>query len=276
MRQFHRPARLDPEVAESIEGAADVAATSELAHRTAQLLVGAGDAASASPARLSAAAAAQPPAGASPAANAAPVRARLSSTASPTHPAPAVAPTTGPVSTLTAGEEPLAVTRAGVVAVAAQGVDEVAELWADSPAGTLPGTLWRLFLLREWLRRDLDLVSRRYATVVDLSRQAEDAPERARLRTALAGARRAPAPEQVREQSDTVLRGQAQGVRALAPVCLLAAGFLRALAAGSQDTWIDDDTDDLADHVTRRDSALLRTAQELADAARRAQAGTLS
>lgn len=224
MRQFHRPARLDPEVAESIEGAADVAATSELAHRTAQLLVGAD--------------------------------------------APSHAPATG--------EEPLAITRAGVVAVAAQGVDEVAELWADSPAGTLPGTLWRLFLLREWIRRDLDLVSRRYATVVDLSGQQEDAPELARLHTALTEARRAPAPEQVRAQIDTVLRGQSQGVQALAPVCLLAAGFLRALATGSQDTWIDDDADDLADHVTRRDSALLSTAQELVDAAHRAQAGTLS
>ena len=39
-RQFHRPARLDPEAAESIEGTADTAASSELAHRTAQALLG--------------------------------------------------------------------------------------------------------------------------------------------------------------------------------------------------------------------------------------------
>ena len=39
-RQFHRPARLDPEVAESIEGAADTASSSELAHRAAQALLG--------------------------------------------------------------------------------------------------------------------------------------------------------------------------------------------------------------------------------------------
>ena len=39
-RQFHRPARLDPETAESIEGAADTASSSKLAHRTAQALIG--------------------------------------------------------------------------------------------------------------------------------------------------------------------------------------------------------------------------------------------
>ena len=39
-RQFHRPARLDPETAESIEGAADTASSSELAHRAAQALIG--------------------------------------------------------------------------------------------------------------------------------------------------------------------------------------------------------------------------------------------
>ena len=66
------------------------------------------------------------------------------------------------------GMEPI--TREGVVAVvAAHGVDVVAELWADSPATTLPGALWRLFLVREWLRRDPALIARRYAVVVDLT-----------------------------------------------------------------------------------------------------------
>ena len=39
-RQFHRPARLDPEAAEQIEGSTDTAVASELAHRAAQALVG--------------------------------------------------------------------------------------------------------------------------------------------------------------------------------------------------------------------------------------------
>jgi len=39
--------------------------------------------------------------------------------------------------------------------------------------------------------------------------------------------------------------------------------------------WIDDDADELADRVTRRDSALLATAAELAEASRRAASGRL-
>ena len=62
---------------------------------------------------------------------------------------------------------------------------------------------------------------------------------------------------------------------ALAPVLLVVAGFLRALAAGSNPVWIADDADELADRVTRRDSALLATADELTEAARRAESGRL-
>ena len=52
-------------------------------------------------------------------------------------------------------------------------------------------------------------------------------------------------------------------------------GLLRALAAGSTPEWIEVDTDELADRVTRRDSALTATADELAEAARRAAASWL-
>ena len=124
-RQFHRPARLDPEVAESIEGAADTASSSELAHRAAQALLGGRSLPDDSHGSYDDGASDDP------------------------------------------GEW---ITRPGVVAaVAAHGVDAVAELWADSPATTLPGALWRLFLVREWIRRDPALIARRYATVVDLS-----------------------------------------------------------------------------------------------------------
>ena len=127
---------------------------------------------------------------------------------------------------------------------------DVAELWADSPATTLPGTLWRLFLVREWIRRDPALIERRYATVVEVG---DDDGARHRLEAALAAA----------------------SVTALAPVLRLAAGFLRALAAGSSAVWIEDDTDELADRVTRRELALTATAEELDEAARRAAAGLL-
>lgn len=217
-RQFHRPARLDPEVAESIEGGVDTAVASELAHRAAQALVG----------------------------------------GFPTTP-----------------DDPI--TREGVIAVVAgQGVDDVAELWADSPATTLPGALWRLFLVREWIRRDPALVERRYATVVDLTGPDDDGALASRLDAALAQGRPAIAPEELRQRLDSALAGALEGsVPALAPLLATTSSFLGALAAGSAPQWIDDDADPLADRVTRRDSALLATADELADAAARAQAGLL-
>ena len=229
-RQFHRPARLDPEVAESIEGAADTASSSELAHRAAQALLGGRSLPDDSHSSYDDGASDDP------------------------------------------GEW---ITRPGVVAaVAAHGVDAVAELWAESPATTLPGALWRLFLVREWIRRDPELVDRRYATVIDLT-GADDATN-ARLESALGEARPAPSPTDLREHLDAVLAGSVEGsVTEIAPLLSATAGFLRALAAGSNPVWIEDDTDELADRVTRRDSALLATADELTDAARRASAGLL-
>lgn len=215
-RQFHRPARLDPEAAEQIEGSADTAIASELAHRAAQALIG----------------------------------------GFPTD------------------SEEGPITRAGVTAaVASQGIDDVAELWADSPAATLPGTLWRLFLVREWIRRDPQLVASRYATTIDLT---TDEAATARFEAALSEAAPAPAPAEMRAHLDRLLAGQLEGsVTALAPLLRMASGFLRALAIGSNPIWIEDDADELADRVTRRDSALLATSQELAEAARRAAAGLL-
>lgn len=216
-RQFHRPARLDPEVAEAIEGGEDPAVASELAHRTAQALVGG-------------------------------------------FPEPDDA----------RGPEPI--TREGVVAVvAAHGVDAVAELWADSPATTLPGALWRLFLVREWLRRDPELIARRYAAVVDLTGAGPEVL--ARLEAALVEARPVPSPERLRAALDGALDG-AQGADApgLAPLLAATADFLRALAAGSDPVWIEEDADELAHRVTRRPRALPATADELDEAARRAAA----
>lgn len=237
-RQFHRPARLDPEAAESIEGTADTAASSELAHRTAQALLGG-----------------YPSEGGEPGDGQAP--------GSPL----------GNCAAGEASEEPGEwLARPDVVAaVASHGVDAVAELWADSPATTLPGALWRLFLVREWLRRDPALIARRYAVVVDLTGAGPEAL--ARLEAALVEARPAPAPEQVRADLDRVLDGAEEtGAPGLAPLLAATADFLRALAAGSDPVWIEEDADELAHRVTRRPRALPATADELDEAARRAAA----
>lgn len=257
-RQFHRPARLNSDMADSLVGSQDTAEASELAHRTAQTLLGGypsdDDTGS------------------------------VAATASKAHGESAL-------SSESSSADPI--TRAAVVAlVATQGVDAVAELWADSPASTLPGTLWRLFLVREWIRRDLELVSRRYATTVTID---DDNETGARLDAALLTATPAPSPQDIRDAIDAALTGSlahppadvtgtisgANNADADNPLSRLSvitarvAAFLRALAAGSHPVWIDDDTDDLADRVTRRDSALLATADELDAAARRAALGIL-
>ena len=37
--------------------------------------------------------------------------------------------------------------------ITTEGIDTLAETWANSPAESLPGLLWRGYLLREWIRR---------------------------------------------------------------------------------------------------------------------------
>ena len=60
-----------------------------------------------------------------------------------------------------ASEDPAVVDRL-VRLVEAEGLDTVAGLWSDSPPHTLPGALWRLYALREWVRRDPRTVAVRY------------------------------------------------------------------------------------------------------------------
>jgi len=58
-------------------------------------------------------------------------------------------------------EDPALVARL-VALVDEEGLDTIATLWAQSPPDTLPGALWRLYLLREWVRRDPRTVAERF------------------------------------------------------------------------------------------------------------------
>ena len=40
------------------------------------------------------------------------------------------------------------------------GLSTLAELWSQRPARSLPGALWRLYVLREWVRRSPEEASR--------------------------------------------------------------------------------------------------------------------
>lgn len=140
--------------------------------------------------------------------------------------------------------------------VETEGLDVVAAMWADSPPESLPGALWRLYVLREWVRRDP-------ATVADRYRQGVDA---APVEGAVAGVAVPPGPADVRAVVDAVLSGVYTGD--LATALDRAAAFCRVLATGAA---FDADHLDLVDprgaeRQTRGASSLLRTADELARA----------
>lgn len=159
-----------------------------------------------------------------------------------------------------------AVVRRLVTLVDTEGLDAVATLWSRSPYTTLPGTLWRLYLLREWVKLGPDVVADRYRRGL----------ERAEVSGAIAGVAHAPGPEEIRFAVDQVLTGVYEGD--LAVTLERAGAFLRVLATGSalDADWIEDDDHDLADLVTRRAGALLATAEELGEAAALHRQGRLS
>lgn len=163
-----------------------------------------------------------------------------------------------------AAEDPAVVARL-VGLVEAEGLDTVAGLWSDSPPTTLPGALWRLYMLREWVRRDPRTVAERYRMGV----------ARAEVHDVVAGVASPPGPGEVRDVVDAVLSGVFAADLAVA--LERGAAFCRVVATGAAfdaDFVADRDTD-LAERVTRGASSLVRTAEELEEAAGMWRAGHL-
>lgn len=100
------------------------------------------------------------------------------------------------------------------------GLSTVAELWSDRPARSLPGALWRLYVLREWVRRDATAASADY----------RDGLAYANVSGAIAGVATPPGPEQIQEMTDAVLTGVFEGD--LDGALDRAAAFCRVVAAG--------------------------------------------
>lgn len=160
--------------------------------------------------------------------------------------------------------------RVGAI-IDAEGLDEIAGLWSRSPATTLPGALWRLYLLRAWLERDPETITMRFR-----AGSAESAPSAVRdpdddgERDAVVS----PQPPVLDEVLAQLFAGTSE--IPLADALEQSAAFLRVLADGTEadPRWRTHD-DDAAHPVTRRPDALAATAGELQQAAARARAGTL-
>ena len=163
-----------------------------------------------------------------------------------------------------AAQDPAVVGRL-VHLVESEGLDTVAALWSDSPAGTLPGALWRMYALREWVRRDPRTVAERYRAGM----------ARAEVHDAVAGVAAPPGPDEVRDVVDRVLAGVFDADLAVA--LERAAAFCRVLAIGSaiDADYVADSDVALAGQITRGASSLVRTAEELELAAALWRAGAL-
>ncbi|MBM7824204.1 hypothetical protein JOD55_000031 [Arcanobacterium pluranimalium] len=136
--------------------------------------------------------------------------------------------------------------------IVAEGIDVIAQSWADAPAESLPGILWRGYLLREWIRRFPDVVRERLAAARLFAHEQDTAKLKANSELV-------PGYEDVLALWDEVFRGDFRGD--FANVLRSSARFTDFLAH-VEPAWIDDDAHPLATYVTRRDTAMRHTAQE--------------
>lgn len=146
------------------------------------------------------------------------------------------------------------------------GVDALAELWARSGPRTLPGALWRLYLVRLLIHHDPAGVSLLF------QRGTEVLPT---IDPLIAGAPTPAGPHEVTDLADRILRGVFDGDFALA--LDRAAAFCRVTAAGASSVADDQDAASpaRASELTTRALRLTTTAEELAACARLARDGAL-
>ena len=101
-----------------------------------------------------------------------------------------------------------------------EGLDTLADLWSGSPADSLAGCLWRLYLLRSWV----------YADPAAAAREFDAGRHHTPVHEVVAGVVDPPGPDEVRRLTDEVLRGVVQGD--FADTLYRAASFARVVAAG--------------------------------------------
>jgi hypothetical protein len=139
------------------------------------------------------------------------------------------------------------------------GIDALAELWARAMATTLPGALWRLYLLRLLIRQDPETTSFLYRRGTELSRTIDPV---------VAGAPIPTGPGEIIDLADRILRGVFDGDFAVA--LERAAAFCRVSALGATSIADDSELTDpaRASELTTRALRLSTTANELTGCAR--------
>jgi len=142
------------------------------------------------------------------------------------------------------------------------GIDAIAELWSQASPKSLPGALWRIYLLRTLIRQDAAGVSLAYQRGTEVSRTIDQV---------VAGAPAPAGPAEVRQLADVILQGVFAGDFAVA--LERAAAFCRVTSAGFASLADDADATDAAhpersEQLTRRALRLDALADEFASCAR--------
>jgi hypothetical protein len=139
------------------------------------------------------------------------------------------------------------------------GIDALAELWARSSPRSLPGALWRIYLLRLLIRQDAAGTSFLFQRGTDVLDSVDPL---------IAGAVAPTGPEEITQLADQILRGAFRGDFAIA--LDRASSFCRILAAGASSLADDSDAanPDRATELTTRALRFTTTAEELAVGAR--------
>ncbi len=145
------------------------------------------------------------------------------------------------------------------------GLSTIADLWSQRPARSLPGALWRLYALREWVHRAPQQASREYAAGIRFTDVAH----------AVAGIAEPPTPEELHRVIDDVLAGLFQGDLAIA--LERAAAFCAVVAAGRAEVAhdLDGPAPEDASALTRTASAMLAMSEDLRASAGLWRAGRL-
>lgn len=141
----------------------------------------------------------------------------------------------------------------------AHGIDSIAELWARASPRSLPGALWRIYLLRVVIRQDPA------GTAFLFQRGTEVL---ATIDAAVAGAQAPTGPEEITQLADQILRGLFRGDFGVA--LDRAAAFCRILSAGcsNEADTAELTSPDRATELTTRADRFTITAEELTACAR--------
>lgn len=146
------------------------------------------------------------------------------------------------------------------------GIDAVAELWSRANPRSLPGALWRIYLLRAMVRQDADGTSFLYQRGSELATTIDPV---------VAGATTPTGTVEIMALADQILRGLFQGDFGVA--LDRAAAFCRVTSLGC--TSVADDVESVsperASDLTTRALRLSQTASELTSCAGLWRSGTL-